>query len=77
MFYVHVLHASLVLVGSEKQDSKGKASEVSKEQQQVPPGVGGAAVGGAMAAAGGSGIKRPGQFGSDKQQQPDPKRKRT
>ena len=75
MFYVHVLHASLVLVGSEKQDSKGKASEVSKEQQ-VPPGVGGTAVGGAMAAAGGSGVKRPGQFGSDKQQ-PDPKRKRT
>jgi hypothetical protein len=65
----------LYIVGAEKQDSKGKASEVNKEQQQVPPGVGGATVGGAIAAAGAGGIKRPGQFGGDKQ--PDPKRKRT
>ena len=66
----------LSIVGAEKQESKGKASDVSKEQQQVPIGVGGAAVGGAIAAvAGVGGIKRPGQFGSDKQ--PDPKRKRT
>ena len=48
---------------------------MSKEQQQVPTGVGVAAVGGAIAAAVVGGIKRPGQFGSDKQ--PDPKRKRT
>lgn len=44
------------------------------KEQQVPPGVGGA-VGGAMTAGGVGGVKRPGQFGSDKQL--DPKRKRT
>ena len=38
-------------------------------KEQVPTVVGGAVI------AGGGGIKRPGQFGSDKQ--PDPKRKRT
>lgn len=72
--YGILIYPPLMLVGAEKQESKGKASEASKEQQ-VPPGVGGAVGGAGAVAAGGGGVKRPGQFASDKQ--PDPKRKRT